>query len=659
MDLRALPWLFFLAASAPAAPPDGEPLWLAHVMPWYAAPGTEPGSGWGWHWTMDRADPGQFRWDGRRELASHDHPLIGPYDSGDDDTLECQVLLMKFAGLDGAVIDWYGIGDHFDHVAIHRRSEKLVAWLRRAGLKFAVCYEDQAFGRLKLPPGEDLAQAARDLRWADEHWFAGDDYVRVGGRPLVLVFGPQHFPAEDWRTLRAGLRSNPSWHGLPHRAADHGFDGFFGWPPVTGGKTVAPEAWRAELEAWTKRSQAGEPFVAVGFPGFRDYYGEAGVHPSYGNIAHRQGKTFAESLDLARGSGARVIQVATWNDYGEGTGIEPNWSHGHRFLAELQRRTGSRHGPADLRLPVTLHRLRRRAAGNPALAEELDRAAAALFAGRVTEGEAGLARVSQRLGEEPAVFPDGEGVPDPAYRLRSDLLYREGEGTDGWMHQRCRLDLYHPVPAAGKPFPTVVWFHGGGLSGGERTVPLPLRKRGLAVVAAGYRLVPEAKPEDALDDAAAAVAWTLRHIGEFGGDPKRVFVAGHSAGAYLTLMLGLDDRWLGRHGLKRDQVAGLIPLSPQVITHLAVRGAAGIPEGQPWVDALAPLAHVRRDAPPILLVTGDREREMWGRYEECAYFWRMMTLAGHEATTLRELDGFGHGDMPEPAFPLLLGFIRK
>jgi acetyl esterase/lipase len=181
----------------------------------------------------------------------------------------------------------------------------------------------------------------------------------------------------------------------------------------------------------------------------------------------------------------------------------------------------------------------------------------------------------------------------------------------------------------------------------------------VAVVAVNYRLGPEDGFPASLEDAGAAVAWTLENIAKFGGDPDRVFVAGHSAGAYLTCMVGLDDRWLAPHGKKREQIAGLISLSSQAITHFANREERGIAEKQPIIDDLAPLYHVRKDAPPMLLVTGDREKELMGRYEENSYFWRMLKLNGHPDVTLRELDGFDHGSMPEPAFPLVLDFVRK
>lgn len=103
---------------------------------------------------------------------------------------------------------------------------------------------------------------------------------------------------------------------------------------------------------------------------------------------------------------------------------------------------------------------------------------------------------------------------------------------------------------------------------------------------------------------------------------------------------------------------GLIPFSGHAITHFTVREERGIEGTRPVVDDLAPLYHVRADAPPLLLITGDREKEMLGRYEENAYLMRMMKVAGHEETRLYELDGYGHG-MTAPAFPLLLDEVQR
>ena len=120
------------------------------------------------------------------------------------------------------------------------------------------------------------------------------------------------------------------------------------------------------------------------------------------------------------------------------------------------------------------------------------------------------------------------------------------------------------------------------------------------------------------------------------------------------MMITLDKQYLQKYHLDANRIAALIPFSGQAITHFTIRKEAGISNTQPIIDHYAPLYFVRSDAPPMLLITGDREMELLGRYEENAYLLRMMKLTGHTKTTLYELQGFNHGGMAEPAFPLFL-----
>ena len=243
------------------------------------------------------------------------------------------------------------------------------------------------------------------------------------------------------------------------------------------------------------------------------------------------------------------------------------------------------------------------------------------------------------------------------YATKTDIPYRTGPGLTDYMRERCRLDVYYPI---GKnDFATVVWFHGGGLKNGNKSVPDELQEKGIAIVAVNYRMNPKVKCPTYVEDAAASVAWALKNIESFGGSRAKVFVSGHSAGGYLTSMVGLDKRWLAAHDVDANEIAGLIPYSGHTITHFTVRAERGIDGKQPIVDEMAPLYHVRADAPPTLFITGDRELEMLGRYEENAYMWRMMRVAGHEQSELLELDGYNHGQMAKPAHPLLLNFIKR
>ena len=247
---------------------------------------------------------------------------------------------------------------------------------------------------------------------------------------------------------------------------------------------------------------------------------------------------------------------------------------------------------------------------------------------------------------------------DRPHRFLKDLPYlsEEQSGYDDYAADRCKLDVY--IPANAKNASTVVWFHGGGLRSGQKHIPGRLKDQGMIIVAPNYRMFPKIKSPVYIQDAAAAVAWVFKHISEYGGNPDLIYISGHSAGGYLASMVGLDKQWLSAHSIDANAIAGLIPFSGHTITHFTVREERGIPGEQPIIDSMAPLYHVRTDAPPLVLITGDRELELLGRYEENAYMMRMMKVAGHKATTLYELQGYGHG-MTEPAFPILIRHVEK
>ncbi len=366
---------------------------LVHYMPWYAS---KPVSGqWGWHWTMDRFNPDKVAAGGRRELASHYRPLIGPYDSSDPDALECQVLLMKFAGIGGVIIDWYGTEQFNDYGIIHRNSLRLVNYIRRAGLKFAVCYEDRTVNLIvqggRLKKGSEVAHGRKVLEWLDQNWFADEAYVRVKEKPVLLVFGPQHFTKPQWAEMLADLSRRPLFYALPHLSRKAGADGAFGWPPVHGGRKIAPAEWQGYLRDLYSRGEKGESIIASVFPNFHDIYEEAGKQSSYGHLEDRGGKTFEETLELAWKSNSPLIQIATWNDYGEGTIIEPTREFGYRYLESIQSRFARdktfTHTSRDLRLPVMLYQLRIQHAGNASMVPQLDRISKLLFTAETAAAE--------------------------------------------------------------------------------------------------------------------------------------------------------------------------------------------------------------------------------------------------------------------------------
>lgn len=250
----------------------------------------------------------------------------------------------------------------------------------------------------------------------------------------------------------------------------------------------------------------------------------------------------------------------------------------------------------------------------------------------------------------------------------SDVLYKSGGSLSTYEQQRCKLDVY--LPKGGKGFATLVWFHGGGLTGGNKDadstkkVAQGLARSGVGVVVPNYRLSPQAKYPAYIEDATAAVAWTLQHIAQQGGDTQRVFVGGHSAGAYLTLMLGMDAHYLAAFGLKPQQLAGLIPVSAQVMTHYTVREERGIAKFSVTADEAAPVRFADvKNLPPMLVLCADKD--MPARAEENVYLVALMKGAGNKRVTLQVIADRNHGSVGnnianegDPARVAILEFMR-
>ena len=228
--------------------------------------------------------------------------------------------------------------------------------------------------------------------------------------------------------------------------------------------------------------------------------------------------------------------------------------------------------------------------------------------------------------------------------------------TNSYIKEQCLLDIYKPIGKTNTP--VIVWFHGGGLTGGTKNIPKELLDYGYLIVSVEYRLSPKVKAPAYIEDAAASTAWVFNHIAKYEGNVKQIFLSGHSAGGYLDLMIGLENKWLAKYNINTSSLAGLIPLSPQVISHYTIRDENNISKYQPLIDTYAPLYHIKKETPPIVLITGDRERELLGRYEENAYFFRMMKVIENPRIKLFELQGFDHGEMVKPGIPLLMREIR-
>jgi acetyl esterase/lipase len=189
------------------------------------------------------------------------------------------------------------------------------------------------------------------------------------------------------------------------------------------------------------------------------------------------------------------------------------------------------------------------------------------------------------------------------YTKQADVAF----GSDA----RQKLDVYTPRDLKGAA-PVVVFFYGGSWNSGRRQdyafVGEALASRGIVAVIADYRLYPRVRYPDFLDDGASAVAWTVKNINRFGGDSKRIFVMGHSSGAYNAAMVALDKRWLAKVDLKPTLLRGWIGLAGPYdfipIEDEDVKPVFFYPNTPPDSQ---PINHVISSAPPALLIASRQD----------------------------------------------------
>ena len=245
---------------------------------------------------------------------------------------------------------------------------------------------------------------------------------------------------------------------------------------------------------------------------------------------------------------------------------------------------------------------------------------------------------------------------DKGYNYLRNVPYISEDETDAYRKERCVLDVYYPETDKG--FATLVWFHGGGLEVGNKELLDGFRRQGFAVVSVNYRLFPRCKCPDYIDDAAAALAWTFDNIERFGGTKDQIYVSGHSAGGYLTLMLALAKEYTAKYGLDADRIAKAYPVSGQTVTHYTIRKERGLPDGIPVIDEYAPMSHAGRGGAPMILICGDRSLEMLARYEENAHLQSLLKHFGHDSV-LYEMQEFDHGTVIAPAQSMISADIRR
>lgn len=373
-----------------SAKPVHEPLILAHYMPWYSA---KPFSDqWGWHWTMNHFDP-EKEVNGHRQIASKYHPLIGPYDSGDPHVLEYHLLLMRLSGIDGVIVDWYGLTDYRDYAVLHRNTTRLLQQCERLKMKFVICYEDQTIPALvegqRIASSDRVSHAIQEIDWLGKYWFKSGSYVKLDGKPVLLSFGHSGLNSTEWAQCLSGLESPVVYFSQDVRR--EGAIGGFGWP--------APKVGLIQVDRFRKDAARWPEAIPAAFPRFDDIYREANVGESYPQLPDDSGRTFVSTVSKGLEAKSRMIQIATWNDWGEGTQIEPSVEFGFRDLEHLQSvrsRSGRAFNGADLRLPEKLLQ-RRRSTTDLEVQKKLDETAQLIISGNVDEARRRLSVSDSKL----------------------------------------------------------------------------------------------------------------------------------------------------------------------------------------------------------------------------------------------------------------------
>ena len=362
-----------------------------HYMPWFDTPATI--GKWGWHWTMNNQNPNVIGNDGKRQIASHYYPLIGPYASRDRDVIEYHFLLMKLAGVDGILIDWYGTaGSNSDINDLLKSSDSIVSYTDDFGLQFGVVLEDR-FSRST----EDVKA---NMVYLKNNYFNRSGYIRYspGNDPLVCIFGPITFQnPEDWTGILPSAGEDIEFLTLWNESGDAGAnaDGEFAWVFQDDINHMV------HLENFYK-NRAPTLKTAIGsvYPGFEDFYEEGGagdgyftIPPYYGSVldaVFQKAEQYESVLDM--------VQLVTFNDFGEGTMFEPTVETGFSYLTRLQEYTGVSYGEEELRLVHRLYVLRKDYQADQEIQRQLDQASVYLRNLEISEAAAILNAIEPKTG---------------------------------------------------------------------------------------------------------------------------------------------------------------------------------------------------------------------------------------------------------------------
>lgn len=340
-------------------------------MPWFETKESSPNHQWGYHWTMANQNPDNIDGNGRRDIASHYYPLIGPYHSGDKEVIENHLLLMKYAGVDGVLIDWYGTYDLNDYRVNKENSEQLIAMLDKVGLEYAIVYEDRFLTNIVnagLAPTVTGAAKA-DMNYMQSNYFGDANYIKIAGKPLLLNFGPITLTTPDqWTNVFANINPKPAFLTLWNESSEAGSNAMGEYAWVYQNSTALSNFYANNL-----------PNLQIAFgsayPGFNDFYQQGGGGAPIGwTIDHNNGATLDETLAMAKNAQVDYLQLVTWNDFGEGTMIEPTVEFQYTYVEKIKTFAGVQNTGNVFSDISKLYNLRKQHKANAIVQAKLDKA---------------------------------------------------------------------------------------------------------------------------------------------------------------------------------------------------------------------------------------------------------------------------------------------
>jgi len=381
-----------------------------HWMPWFETPDSK--GAWGYHWKMNTQNPDVIV-NGKRQIAAYSYPQTGPYASGDPDIIEYQLLLMKYSGVDGVMIDWPGTRVRYDYPDNLANSNALIAKLNALGLQFSIVQEDRNWD------AGQTSGANGDFIYMQNNYFNQSNYLKVNNVPVVLNFGPItfHQPAE-WNQILTGLNPKPKvipLYGNTNQVGANNAGGEFPWI-YQDHPTVVNNYY----------AQAANFPISIGvvYPGFKSFYQAGGADGPTWQIAYNSTGTFSSLLDKALASSVGIIQFATWNDYGEGTMIEPTAEFGYGFLTTMQQKLGVSYGQHELEQIYRLYQYRKQYKGNSGIQQQLNQAFNYFAAQQVSNAESILNSIGGGTTPQP---PAGTGITIKNKWLNTFLFEDNGQ----------------------------------------------------------------------------------------------------------------------------------------------------------------------------------------------------------------------------------------